>query len=350
MSYYIVHNNSKSFKHAAPYSTPNTRKRLLARWTVKNLRVFQETPGNANSGIFASFDLVNANNPKEKAHNMQFSFADGTSADKNIINRIRRFFNDAYNRQRGYGFPELTEMEKQQIVARINTAYNQWSGFSHSDTSDHIEHADDEPDVIDCTSEIKMSDFKKNGNYLEHFGILGMKWGVRRFQNPDGTLTNAGRKRYGVSNDPHKRVLAVVPAGTLPNSTRITGKEESDFWKAYAKQITDMQDALKNGDKEKYNKARNSFKSDEDKDKAERIAEKTNKPTRSYTPEQQKEKLEKAKKEDQYDLLFLEAIQNTRMFTTDDDKASIDKAYKEYLKDPDGFFTDPDFYKKYPAF
>lgn len=30
---------------------------------------------------------------------------------------------------------------------------------------------------------------------LEHHGILGMKWGVRRYQNQDGTLTAAGRKR-----------------------------------------------------------------------------------------------------------------------------------------------------------
>ena len=36
---------------------------------------------------------------------------------------------------------------------------------------------------------------------LYHWGVKGMKWGVRRYQNKDGTLTAKGKKRYAMSED-----------------------------------------------------------------------------------------------------------------------------------------------------
>lgn len=47
-------------------------------------------------------------------------------------------------------------------------------------------------------------------NTLSHHGILGQKWGVRRFQNKDGSLTPKGKKRYDKEMDKLKKEESVL--------------------------------------------------------------------------------------------------------------------------------------------
>lgn len=43
--------------------------------------------------------------------------------------------------------------------------------------------------------------------FLAHHGIKGQKWGIRRFQNADGSLTKAGKERYNEQNSSDSPVI-----------------------------------------------------------------------------------------------------------------------------------------------
>lgn len=47
-----------------------------------------------------------------------------------------------------------------------------------------------------------------NPHFIAHHGIKGQKWGIRRFQNPDGTLTAEGLKRYGYTMSKPKKDIS----------------------------------------------------------------------------------------------------------------------------------------------
>lgn len=62
-------------------------------------------------------------------------------------------------------------------------------------------------------------------NYLAHYGVPKMKWGIRRYQNKDGTLTELGKKHYG--KDYTKQTSVRKIANTLYKSRKNIEKNSS---------------------------------------------------------------------------------------------------------------------------
>lgn len=71
-----------------------------------------------------------------------------------------------------------------------------------------------------------------DGQYLAHHGIKGQKWGIRRFQNPDGTLTQLGKVRYGI--DPKDRVERKI-GKRMDEYARIADRSDTYEQKSFKK-------------------------------------------------------------------------------------------------------------------
>lgn len=68
-------------------------------------------------------------------------------------------------------------------------------------------------------------------DYMAHYGTPGMKWGRRRFQNKDGSLTEAGKRRYARYPDGRfapSGTGSTTMGGSLSRATANISVEESD--------------------------------------------------------------------------------------------------------------------------
>jgi hypothetical protein len=62
-------------------------------------------------------------------------------------------------------------------------------------------------------------------NELYHHGILGQKWGIRRYQNEDGSLTPEGKKRYGYGVD-YDKGYTIKKGTTISRTSFINNEKE----------------------------------------------------------------------------------------------------------------------------
>lgn len=93
----------------------------------------------------------------------------------------------------------------------------------------------------------------KMEEYLMHYGIKNQKWGIRRFQNEDGSLTPAGRKRYGIADKRLKNREDYITerysvdrlAARLGTSENIMNAGQVDF---NVKKVRDLNASIRSSD------------------------------------------------------------------------------------------------------
>jgi hypothetical protein len=100
-------------------------------------------------------------------------------------------------------------------------------------------------------------------DYLAHHGIKGMKWGIRKYQNSDGSLTAAGMKKYDkmAKKDAKKYTLAKMYYGEgagnrrklINNTVNQRAKDSKFYKKQFDKYVseTDMEKTVKKAKKQR---------------------------------------------------------------------------------------------------
>lgn len=88
----------------------------------------------------------------------------------------------------------------------------------------------------------------ENNNELMHHGTKGMRWGVRRYQNPDGSLTPAGKKRYNKEVEKLKAEEEKIKAAEKVAANKKKTQTKLDKLDAKRAELDERKKKLKNGD------------------------------------------------------------------------------------------------------
>lgn len=128
-------------------------------------------------------------------------------------------------------------------------------------------------------------------NTLQHWGIKGMRWGLRRYQNADGSLTPAGKKRYNKEMEKLK-----AEERTLKNKARTQSK--MDKLEARRKSI----ETLRKEAKDRKRREKEEEKREDEIKKLEKEAEKRDK--KKLTDDELRDRIARLELEKKYsDLL-----------------------------------------------
>lgn len=74
---------------------------------------------------------------------------------------------------------------------------------------------------------------------LQHHGIKGQHWGIRRYQNEDGSLTSVGKKRYDVDVETAKNKYDIAKRNTKEAVKEYYNRTSDDSTSKYYKSLKD---------------------------------------------------------------------------------------------------------------